>query len=69
MMDSIVITPIKSIKVDKFVIIDWDDTLFPSEWVKDTDIDLRDESVVSNMHILELYNPLDHILCDLIHEL
>ena len=43
--------------------IDWDDTLFPTSWINDTDINL-DASDEELIEIRELFLPLDIILCD-----
>jgi len=47
------------------VIIDWDDTLFPSSWIKDTNIDLNQQ----NENLKLIFESIDHLINDLVYNL
>lgn len=55
------------IKSSTVIILDWDDTLFPTSWVVNNNINLTDS--LNRWKYLSIFNKLDNILCALIKKL
>lgn len=54
-------------KNDTLIILDWDNTLFPTSWILQNNIDIKDIEV-SNKHIVYFYE-LDSVLYNLLNKL
>jgi hypothetical protein len=51
--------------MSSLIVIDWDDTLFPTSWIKDTELDMDS----CNSTIKDILSALDDKICNMISRL